>query len=167
MALLGKLASVLGGSIIKDVGDVVDKFVTTDAEKLVIKNETARIVLAHVTEAETSIRAEMEAKSAVIVAEMQSGDPFTKRARPSVVYFGLAVIGINYVIGPWVGFFLTDPIIDAAGIAVSTVPNIELPEEFWYSWSGVVGLWVIGRSAERRGAQGRIIQAITGTVRND
>lgn len=151
MAVMGKLVDWLGGGIIKEVGDVVDKFVTTDSEKLVLKNETARIVLAHVTEAETSIRAEMEAKSAVIVAEMQSGDDYTKRARPTVVYFGLVAIALNYIIGPWLAY-----LIGAAS------PSIELPDQFWVAWGGVVGIWFIGRSAERRGAQGRIIDAITG-----
>ena len=149
--VLTKVFSALGGSLIEDVGNVVDKFVTTDAEKMVLKNETARIVLAHVEASELSVRAEMEAKSAVIVAEMQSGDNYTRRARPTVVYFGLVAIALNYVIGPWCAYLLgAEP------------PTIELPEEFWMAWGGVVAVWFIGRSAERRGAQNKIIGMVTG-----
>jgi len=40
--------------------------------------------------------------------------------------------------------------------------QIDMPAEFWMAWSGVVSIWSIGRSAERRGAQNKAINVITG-----
>lgn len=150
--MIEKVLSALGGGLISSIGETVDRFVTTDAEREALKLKMQELVLGHVTEAEKSIRAEMEAKQSVIVAEMQSGDTFTKRARPAVVYTGLAAIVLNHVIAPW-----------ASHLIGAGVPQIALPTEFWYSWSGVVSIWFIGRSAERRGAQHKIIEQITGS----
>jgi hypothetical protein len=149
--MLQSIISALGGNLIESVGNVVDKFVTTDAEKAAIKLETQKLILAHVAESEKSIRAEMESKAQVIKAEMESGDDYTRRARPTVVYVGLAAIVLNHVIAPWVSH------LSGAG-----VPDISLPPEFWWAWSGVVSIWFIGRSAERRGAQNKLVKQITG-----
>lgn len=92
------------------------------------------------------------AQQAVMVAEMQQGDAFTKRARPSVVYSGLAFIGLVHVFLPMTAFFLGKP-----------VPSLALPTEFWVAWSGVVGLWVLGRSAEKRGATDVLTKLATGS----
>jgi hypothetical protein len=149
--MLQSIISALGGNLIESVGNVVDKFVTTDAEKAAIKLETQKLILAHVAQSEESIRAEMEAKAQVIKAEMESGDNFTRRARPTVVYVGLAAIVVNHVLAPWVSHLW------GAG-----VPDISLPPEFWWAWSGVVSVWFIGRSAERRGAQSKLVKQLTG-----
>lgn len=150
--VLGKLFGEASGGIIKSIGETVDRFVTTDAEKLALNNEMAKIILQHMQTIESSVQVEMEAKAAVMQAEMQSGDSYTKRARPTVVYFGLVAIGLNYVVGPWLAYLV--------GV---TPPTIELPEQFWMTWGGVCAVWFIGRSAERRGAQNQVIKMITGT----
>jgi len=94
---------------------------------------------------------EMNAKKDVIVAEMQQGDLYTKRARPTLVYAGLGIVIINHMILPWIAHF-----------AGTVIPTIDMPVEFWIAWGGVTGSWVIGRSAEKRGMQNKLISAITG-----
>jgi hypothetical protein len=93
----------------------------------------------------------------VIVAELNQGDLFTKRARPSIIYFGLAVIGLNHVILPWAAWMIVN-------IFSKTVelPIIELPAEFWYTWGGVCSVYVWGRTKEKSGAKDKLIGMITG-----
>ena len=104
------------------------------------------------TEIEGTIRAELDAKQKILVAELQQGDTYTKRARPTVVYFGLVVIFYNYCLIPTVGLFMAE------------IPNpFELPMEFWAAWGGIVATWSIGRSAEKRGSMNRLTSVVTGT----
>ena len=78
------------------------------------------------------VTAEIGAKERIMVAEIQQGDTYTKRARPTIVYVGL--IGA---------------IIDGIGPIPFT-----LSPEFWYVWGSVCGIYSIGRSMEKRGANG-------------
>lgn len=148
---ISKILGAFGGDLVKDIGDVVGKFVTTDKEREELSIESSKVILAHIETMEESLRAELAAKSSVLIAELQQGDKFTKRARPGVVWCGLAFIGFNHVIGPWI-----------AAAAGATPPNIELPEQFWWAWGGIVSTWVIGRSAERRGIRNKAVDLITG-----
>ena len=93
----------------------------------------------------------------IIVAEMNQGDTFTKRARPSIVYFGLAAIGLNHVVLPWVAWFAVEIFGKEA-----TLPSIELPTEFWYTWGGVCSIWIWGRSKEKMGSKDKLLSMITG-----
>ena len=90
-------------------------------------------------------------RSKVTLAELQSSDTFTRRARPTVVYAGLIFIFALHVLLPLVAFFKG-----------GTAPTYVLPEEFWWSWSGVVSVWVLGRSYEKVNVPGAINKAITG-----
>lgn len=101
----------------------------------------------------------IETQKSIIVAEMQQSDNFTKRARPSIVYFGLAAIGLVHVALP----VLAWAALTFSGKPLDAMPQIALPGEFWTTWGGVCGIWVIGRSAEKRGMTGKIVSAITGS----
>ena len=93
----------------------------------------------------------IEAQKEIIVSEMAQGDNFTKRARPTIVYAGLGFIFLVHVFFPMVTFFTRE-----------TMPEIALPAEFWWAWGGVCSVWVLGRSAEKRGAEGKTLSMITG-----
>lgn len=153
--MLQKIMSVLGGSLVKDISEAADRFITTDAEKLEFQRHTQEMVFKRFGELEQTAREEMKAKAQIIVAELQSGDSYTKKARPSVVYFGLVAIGCNYVIGPWSAHFIG-----------AEIPRIELPTDFWMAWGGIVATWSIGRTAERRGATNKLTSIINGTSIN-
>jgi len=103
---------------------------------------------------ETRERQIVESQRDIIVAELQQGDSYTKRARPTIVYAGLAAIFLVHVIAP---------ILSAFGS--NTVPSITLPEEFWYTWGGICGVWMVGRSAERIGLRSRVVDLVTGAKR--
>lgn len=149
MNILSKLFSSTTGGIIKEIGDVVDQFNLSGEEREQFKLEAQKLLQSRLSELEETLRTEIRAKQAIIVAEMQQGDTFTKRARPSVVYFGLAIIGVDYLTRALSYLFASIPVIQ-----VSLVP-----QEFWMTWGGVVGTWIIGRSAEKRGVTGLTAKA--------
>lgn len=144
------------GSGVKDVlggvDDIIGRFKASPEAKQEFKLELERLMQQRDAEIEQSLRTELLAKEKVLVAELQQGDNYTKRARPTVVYAGLAFIFLNYCIVPLV-----------QTIAGKIVTPLELPTEFWAAWGGIVGTWVIGRSAEKRGARNKAVSLITGT----
>ena len=100
----------------------------------------------------------IESQKSIIMSEMTQGDTFTKRARPCIVYFGLFAIGLVHVILPitaWVVLITT-------GKPLTDMPSIVLPGKFWGTWGGVCSIWVIDRSAEKRGAANKLVSMITG-----
>lgn len=151
MSLISTLMGKLTGGLIQDIGNVVDKFVTTKEEKMAAQLELEGLLQKRDSEIEQTIRSELKAKESIIVAEMMQGDNFTKRARPTVVYVGLGAIIFNYCIVPLVQTFTSAP-----------VAAFDLPTEFWAAWGGIVATWSIGRSAEKRGSRNKVTSFITG-----
>ncbi len=94
----------------------------------------------------------VESKKAVLVAELNQSDNYTKRARPTVVYAGLVFIFIVHVLFPIVAF-----------CCGNDLPELTLPKEFWIAWGGICSVWVIGRSAEKRGVKNKVVNLITGS----
>jgi hypothetical protein len=147
MSILDKVV----GGILKPVASIIDEFHTSGEEKAAAKLKLVEIQANIAVEMEKAIQAETDAKEAIIVAEMQQGDLYTKRARPTIVYAGLGIAFLNHVILPWTAYFIG-----------KSLPSIDMPSEFWISWASVVGIWSIGRSAERRGMQNKMLSVITG-----
>ena len=145
--MLGKLIQ----NILPEVTGLIDNLHTSGEEKSEAKLKLQRLLMEKDAMIEETAREEMRLQKATITAELQQGDLFTKRARPTVVYTGLVVMAINYCLAPIVFIILNRPLV-----------QIEMPAEFWMAWSGVVSIWSIGRSAERRGAQNKAINVITG-----
>ena len=135
------------GSVADFAKNIVDRFFPkqmTDEEKAMAQLK----IQAMADERESALVA---AQRDIIVAELSQGDNFTKRARPMIIYAGLAFIALMHVFFPIAAWFFK-----------SEVPELSLPEEFWWAWTGVAGAWIIGRSYEKKGATGGIISAITG-----
>lgn len=147
MGLTATLSGVLSAA-----DGILGRFIKSPTEKDQALQEMERIFQQRDSEVEQTIRKELEAKERIMVAELQQGDTYTKRARPSVVYAGLAMIFINYCAIPIVNQF--------AGMGHTEPMN--LPTEFWASWGTVVSVWSLGRSAEKRGTRNRMTGAITG-----
>ena len=136
------------GSIADLAKGIMDKIWPPEADpaaKLQAQLELQKIIEAR----ETSV---LDTQKGIIVAEMEQGDKYTKRARPTIVYAGLAFIFMVHVVLPIVSFFKDMP-----------MPNLELPAEFWWAWTGVCGIWVIGRTMEKRGAANKLISMVTGS----
>ena len=158
MSWLGKIFAGGAGSLIESVGNVADKFITTDDERNEFKLEIEALLQRRDSEIEQTIRAELSAKERMLIAELKQGDSYTKRARPTVVYVGLAFIGLNYILMPLIGR-LAGLFSDAA---IDTSPLADLPMEFWAAWGGICATWSIGRTAEKRGSRHPAVEKITG-----
>lgn len=135
------------GSIADLAKGIMDKFIPSkmsDAEKA-----GAQIALQEMLQKRENTV--IEAQKSIIVSEMQQADIFTKRARPTLVYAGLLFIFMVHVAFPILAYLSNE-----------TLPALSLPEEFWWAWSGVCGVWVLGRSAEKRGVANKLVGMITG-----
>lgn len=153
MSLLSKIFSGGAVTFAEGVAGIVDRFVTTSDEKAQIKLQIEALAQQAASELEETVRTELGAKERIMVAELTQGDNFTKRARPSVVYGGLAFIGFNYSIAP---------LLNALPAISGAIPELNLPPEFWYAWGSIVSTWSVGRTMERRGASNNLLTVITG-----
>ncbi|MCV2883319.1 holin family protein [Aestuariibacter sp. AA17] len=152
MGLLTDIFSTGTSSLISSVAKVADQFITTDEERNAFKVQMAALIQKRESEIEQTLRSEQRAKQAILSAELNQDDKFTKRARPMLVYFGLLMIATNYMVFPILSRFLD----------VSSTPLPSLPMEFWAGWSGIVATWCIGRSAEKIGATNKVTRLVTG-----
>ena len=166
---LGKFVGNAGGGFIESTANAIDKFVTTDKERMELQIVLEKVLQARDSEIEGTIRAEAEAKAQIIVAELNQSDKYTKRARPTVIYGGLVVIAWNYCLVPFIFGLVTlftDVVqTDVLGnlIVTWTPPTMDLPNGFWYAWGGIVSTYAIGRSAEKRGMRNRVTDFMTGS----
>jgi hypothetical protein len=148
------ISTILGsatGDLVKGIGGVFDSLHTSEEEKAEAQLKLEVLLQKRDSEVEETIRAELGAKERILVAELQQGDNYTKRARPTVVYVGLGAIIFNYCVVPLVQTF-----------AALEVSAFDLPVEFWAAWGGIVATWSIGRSAEKRGTRNKVTDLITG-----
>jgi len=151
MSFMSDIFSSSLGKTIEGIGNTVKKFVTTDQDRMQAEIELKSLLQQRDSEIEATMRKQLEAKERILVAELQQGDNFTKRARPSVVYFGLIMIFINYCLMPIIQYWKEMPI-----------TAFNLPTEFWVAWGGIVATWSIGRTAEKKGIKNKLTSLITG-----
>jgi len=98
----------------------------------------------------------------IIVAELQQGDRYTKRLRPSVGYVGLFVIVFNYVVVPFINqCYQWWATVHANGMVFALAP-IDLPDRFWEAWAVIMSVYGLGRTAEKLGARNKVVDMITG-----
>lgn len=148
------ISAILGeglGSFAEKIGGVVDRFVHSKDEQAQFKLEMESLLQKAGSELEQTMRTELQTKERILVAELTQGDKFTKRARPSVVYWGLVLMTWNYSLAPTI-----------TALFDVSMPPLPLPPEFWYGWSGIVATWSVGRTMERRGAKNNLVSIITG-----
>ncbi len=139
--------------IVSSVGDVIDRFTLTKEEKQKLKMEMQSQLMKLEGELEATYRKELDARQEIIKAEMAQGDLYTKRARPTIIYAGMLFIFFVYVLVPVIAFI--------GGANQS--PAIELPGEFWWAWGTVVGVYGVGRTAEKMGVTNKLTNLITGS----
>ena len=135
------------GSVADLAKGLIDRFFPPDMDP----EEKAKIEMEMRQALERREAALLEAQQKVMVAELQQADTYTKRARPTVIYAGLLFIFFVHVFGPL-----------AAAFGGIQVPQLSLPPEFWWAWTGICGAYVLGRTAEKRGSTAKLTQLITG-----
>lgn len=150
------LSNIFSGGVkdvLEGVGGVIDEFHTSPEEKNDMMVKFEQVITDRFSVLQESVKARYQKVAQLIQAEMASGDNFTKRARPSVVYFGLCMIFVNYLLVPLI----------QTHSGPETVEAFPLSTEFWIAWAGVVGIWTIGRSAEKYVLKCKATRAATGT----
>lgn len=152
MSFLKKLTDIATGGLGSAVKEVAGKYFSSKEKQAEFDRDINRLIAQRNSDIEQSFRTELTAKQNVMVAELQQGDNYTKRARPTVIYTGLFVIVFNYVIVPLIK--------DLNGLKVDPYA---LPIEFWVAWGGTVGVYNLGRSMEKRGIQNKFTQMVTGS----
>lgn len=152
MSFISKLTGLVGGGLVESIGNVADRFIQTDEEKNAFMVEMEKVLQQRDSEVEQTIRAELQAKERIMVAEMAQGDNYTKRARPTVIYMGLLIIAFNYCLIPLIQMW-----------AEMTIAPFGLPTEFWVAWGGCVGVYNLGRSMEKRGVRNQFTQLAVGS----
>jgi hypothetical protein len=181
LGFLSKMKGFLtdsGNNLIDSVADTVDRFVQTKDEKAKIKEELLklqsdfqksqhnfmvemeRLTQQREAEIEQTIRKELNAKKEILLAELNQGDKYTKRARPTVVYVGLffillEVLGLRHLI-------LEAVADDGAQLKALLDSSDKIFNTFLWAWGGVLGVYSIGRSAEKRGTRKAWTSTITG-----
>ncbi len=173
MSWFSKIFAGGAGQVVEQIGNTIDKFHLSGEEKQEFKLEIQRLVMQRESEIEQTIRKNLEAKERILVAELQQGDSYTKRARPTVVYFGLGMIALNYFLLPVI-LLLTGNSDQLKHCTESVESSIKyelcerqtlfpLPEEFWVAWGGIVATWAVGRSFEKTSSSNKFSRAVTGT----
>jgi hypothetical protein len=151
-------AKSVSGAVGKIFG-LVDDLQLSGEEKQQFKLQMETLLQQRDSEIEQTYRAEMDAHKTIALAEIQSGDRYVKYARPSVIYGGIFVIFANYILMPIIALIWN-----------LKIPEFQLPAEWWYAWTGIVSVYSIGRSAERRGVSNihakRLISQVTGNPQN-
>jgi len=139
MSLLSKIFSGGLGEVIDKAGNLADKFHLSGEEKQEFKLQLETVIQKRDSEIEQTLRAEIGARERIIVAELQQDDKFTKRMRPTLGYAGMAIIFLNHILVPMLG-----------DIFSRELGNYPVPDVFWAVWGGAMGIYVWGRSREKR-----------------
>lgn len=102
----------------------------------------------------------VQAKAAVMTAEMNQDDAYTKRGRPTIIYAGLVFIGLVHVAFPIIAW-----VWQMAKGGTVTMPDLALPAEFWMAWGGAVSIYILGRSNEKGGIEmGGVLGKVYGMI---
>lgn len=150
-----KFLSNLFGEGLGKVVNLVDDLTLSKEEKQQFKLQLQSQLMQQEKLIEDTYRQELTSRTDIIKAEMAQGDNYTKRARPTIIYAGLLFICIVYVIVPVLAYI--------SGTPQAEMPTIELPDQFWWAWGTVVGVYGAGRSAEKLGVTNKLTNAITGS----
>lgn len=167
---LAGIMNLLGGGVMESALD----FAKTQLDKIFPPQMTQEQKMTAITTMASAIEKRdssiAEVKGNIMVAEMQQGDNFTKRARPSIIYTGLAIVALNYAVFP-IFTWIVRCIALIGGVEVMdqipAPPQLNLPVAFWGTWGGVAGVYAIGRTAEKKGGTNNqvmntLISLITG-----
>jgi len=151
-------------SVIESVGGIAGRIIDRVVPEKMKEQDRAQAILdisAMLDERDNML---VNAQRDIIVAELEQGDKFTKRARPMIVYTGLAVLAFNHALLPFINRIIEWYMIlnERSLNAFTELTAIEMPAEFWYVWGGVCSVYAVGRTAEKRGARGKLISWITG-----
>lgn len=160
---LTKIFSSGAGTFIEKMGDVADRFIQSKDEKAEFILAMETLLQKRDSEIEQTIQKELDTAARVIEAELNQDDKYTKRARPTIIYTGLAMYVLNSIIFPKLAVFaamIADP--DLQVVVIDALQPVVIPDSFAVAWGSVVAIYAGGRTLEKRGARNAGVQAMTG-----
>jgi len=119
-----KILDFLSGSVIKDIGGVLDSLFTNEEERIAAKNKVFTII----KEKELELQ---KMQTSIILAESK-GNFLQRSWRP------ILMLGFGFIV-MYTKFFAP----------AFSLPNAELEHEFWTLLELGIGGYVVGRSAEK------------------
>jgi hypothetical protein len=125
-------------NIFSSAETIIDECIDSEEEKGAVKAALAKIQLEGQLAALRFQEKIVDGKTAVMVAELNQSDKYTKRARPTIIYVGLGIIVMNHVVNPYV-----------QAVSGITLPVVAVPDAFWYAWGGVAGTFAYSRGKEK------------------
>lgn len=136
------------------IGDIIGKLVKDPNESARLSSELTRLTMQTENDmkvkVEESYQQELKAKQAIITSELTQEDKFTKRVRPTILYSGLVIIFIDFVLRWGSSMFGFSP------------PAISIPPFFMEIWAGMCSVYIISRTVEKTGHGNKFIKKITG-----
>lgn len=135
MGLLDKLLTGSAASLIKEIGELFTRHKLSAEQKATLEQGIREIAYRQFAETEATVRAEMDAKVRVLVAELQQDDRYTKRARPTLIYAGLVIAALQ-----------TLPDFAMFGQEIAFVA----PNWFYGVWGAATAVYKIGRTYEKQ-----------------
>jgi len=144
MKFLANLFGAGASELMDGVGGLIGKFKAAPEEKMAFQLELKKLIADRDQRNLELINAEVDAKARIMEAEIKQGDNYTKRARPTIIYMGLLLVLLQ------------------AAVSIFGGPKIEIPVEFWYGWTGIVSVYSLGRTMEKRGNGSKAASMITG-----
>lgn len=136
---LPSIQDVLGGTLLDSIKGIISQFHMSPEDRASLQLKLEENADA-VRSAENDYNAKLnDIAGQNIRAEEQSGDKYTVRARPSVIWVGLFVIVWNYCLVPLLGH--------TAWFRGMT--PWDLPSYFWETWGIISTGYVFLRSADK------------------
>lgn len=124
------------------------------------KIELEKLITERENQIHDTYRTEIKASKEIIIAELSQSDLYTKRARPTIIYTGLAIILLE-ILG--LRLFIFDKLLSSnTNYADIIKSSTAVLKSFLYMWGGVAGAYAIGRTAEKRGISNTLTQMATG-----
>lgn len=142
------------GSVFDFAGEVIERILpkkATELEKIKATQELQELLQKREADVDSY-------KRDIIVTELQQKDRFTKRARPSIIYTGLASIVLVHVLLPIVAYI----VLLSTGKPLTNMPDVALPTAFWATYGSVCSVYAVGRTAEKFGIDNKLTALITG-----
>lgn len=134
--LVGEVVSLIAGETGKSEEEVMAQYGPDIQAKLLDRDMQRDAMM------EQTLQTELQTRAQIIQAEMDQGDKFTKRARPTIVYSGLAMFFLEFVIRAY--SFLADMALPSGTL---------VPEPIIIGWTTVIGIYGAGRTWEKVSAR--------------
>lgn len=148
--------------VLGSVGKILTPIIGDKKKRDEVEGEIRTILAGRFEGLEETYRRELDLQKEVMLAELKAGDGFTRRARPALVYVGLGIAAVGALIAKLVAAVATWRLLggqitpeQAVSLVEAVKPLLEVDgvhASFWTVWGGVAGLWVVGRTRERVGA---------------